>query len=142
MKQKSQLLKKSYVYCGLACFVLLYLNSCCKAGFSYTVYYNNSTKNKIELKYYKNSEEGSLILSSMSTIQAPFLILPDDSVLIFINDQLKEIHYPENTLNSVSSAKSIRFSEPGNLYNRNNYALEKMDLKCNGSITKSTYIFK
>ena len=117
------------------------ISSCCKPTVVYETYYKNNTEQLIELRFYRNNASTISVIQKLSTtaINSPFD--PGDSIAVFRDNVLNEVHYPQDYVSPVTSSKIIRYSAPGSLYNKNNYASEKQELNCGGSINKSTYVF-
>lgn len=140
MKPTSKIFK-SYLYGVLMFSTVLFLDGCCKAVVSHEIYYKNDTRKTIRLEVYRNGGPNTLILnpSSFTNVEAPFIF--GDSVLVYADNILKQVHYPGNASSFGSSEKAVKFSDQGSLFNLQGYATEKRETKCGGSLTKSTYLF-
>lgn len=132
---------KPLAVCGLLPTVILSISSCCKPIIAYESYFTNNTEQHIELKFFKKGTEENLLIMKLSTtkLDSPFFM--GDSILVFKNEILSEVHYPQNSSSSFSNSKVVRASDPGSLFNGSSYVETKKELSCGGSITKFTYIF-
>ena len=125
-------------------FILL-ISSCCKAIFDYQTLLLNSTSKKLELRYYGNGTQTSNSIDAFSQSTALFNFpnpsLGIDSVLIFADGNLIQIHYGSNINKPASNSKIIQFNSPGNLLNSNYYTEKVEPLACDGRITTFIYQF-
>lgn len=125
--------------------LVLAIPSCCKPDISFRAILKNTTDQEIELSYFENFGQVTynIIKGKSETItnMSPPTLGFIDSVLVFSNGNLQEIHYGKNIKKTISNGKIISYINLRNLLNESNYQKSRKELQCNGSSTTYSYTF-
>lgn len=126
-------------------FFSLLVGSCCKPIIDRRVFVNNTTNEKIEIKRYATSSTKSVLIESNSKVSDSLDLLnnrDNDSVQVFVKGILTETHYSNKiTKVTADSTKILKFANPKNIFNANNYTTKVEQLSCGGSSTEKVYSF-
>ena len=138
MYQSISILKLRYLYASV---LTLGISACCKGTISHETYYENKTEKTIRIEVYNDATPNTLILNphSITNVESPFIF--GDSILVYSADILTQVHYPMSASAFGRPKMAVKFTDTGSLYDLQNYHTEKIESKCGGRLTKSTYAF-